>query len=133
MLFKVGGALVAGVVALLVVNSADAFFCYNASRSANGNAHAAKSQALVSVDEFLTGEVGLCPAGVEHVVTGLEDAGFETDFLINGNTIMAGGLEKNGKGGELLHNGKGIDHLSDEFFATADGLIGEGFGLCNGG
>ena len=25
---------------------------------------------------------------------------------------------------------EGIDHLSDEFFAVADGLIGEGFGIC---
>jgi len=43
---------------------------------------------------------------------------------------MAQGLEKNGKGEDLLHDGKGIDHLDEQFFATVDGLIGEAFALC---
>ena len=39
-------------------------------------------------------------------------------------------VEKNGKGEEKLHDGQGIDHLSEEFFAAADALIGPAFGLC---
>ena len=41
---------------------------------------------------------------------------------------MARGLERTHP--EKLSDGSGIDHLSDEFFATADPLIGEAFGLC---
>jgi hypothetical protein len=129
MIYRLTAVLGAGVLALLVASSADAFFCYNANRSENGNAHAANSKALSSVDEFLTESVGLCPAGVEHVKTGLEDAGFRTDFLINERTVMASGLEKNGKH-DKLSDGQGIDHLSQEFFDEADALIGEAFGLC---
>jgi hypothetical protein len=42
---------------------------------------------------------------------------------------MAQGLERSGND-DLLHDGKGIDHLSEEFFATVDPLIEEAFGLC---
>jgi hypothetical protein len=116
--------------------SALAFECYNASRSDQGNAHAAKSPALQSLSEVLADPeiVGLCPEGVEHVLAGLEDEGYRTDQVINFRTLMAGGLEKNGQpqGEELLHDGKGIDHLGEEFFATVDPLIGEGFGICFG-
>ena len=73
--------------------------------------------------------VGLCPEGVEFVVAGLEEAGFRTDVLINFRTLMAQGLERSGND-DLLHDGKGIDHLSEEFFATVDPLIEEAFGLC---
>lgn len=122
-------AFAAGCLALAIGASAYAFECYNANRSEQGNASAAKSKALVSPPEFLSEEVGLCPAGVAHVVAGLKEAGFQTDFLVNSVTLMAGGLEKNGKDAKL-HDGRGIDHLSQEFFETVDPLIGEGFGLC---
>lgn len=120
------------IVALFVVSSASAFECYNASRSDRGNAAAAKAPALASFEEILGDPeiVGLCPAGVDHVIEGLQEAGYDTDSLINFRTLMAGGLERNGKGADLLHNGKGIDHLSEEFFATVDPLIEEGFGIC---
>lgn len=120
------------VAIALTAGTSGAFFCYNASRSEQGNAGAANGQALASVEEFLAGELGLCPAGVQHVVSGLEAEGFRTDVVINVNTIMAGGLEKNEKGAEKLDDEQGIDHLSEEFFATADPLIGEAFGLCGG-
>jgi hypothetical protein len=45
-----------------------------------------------------------------------------------GHTIMASGLE--GKHEDKLHDDSGIDHLSEEFIAAADELIGEAFGLC---
>jgi hypothetical protein len=62
------------------------------------------------------------------VLSGLADAGFRTDILINTKTLMAGGLE--GTHPELLNNGSGIGHLSQAFFDTVDPLIGEGFGFC---
>jgi hypothetical protein len=72
--------------------------------------------------------VGLCPAGVDFVLDGLEEAGFRTDVLINFKTLMARGLERQHP--EKLQDGSGIDHLSEEFFATVDPLIGQAFGLC---
>ena len=111
--------------------SASAFECYNAIRSAQGNLSAAKSHGSMTLQEILADPefVGLCPAGVNFVIAGLQDAGFRTDILINSHTVMAGGLEKK-TDSALLQNGKGIDHLSDAFFETADGLIGEAFGIC---
>jgi hypothetical protein len=125
-----GGA--AAVVAIVLTGgSAFAFECYNASRSATGNEHGG-GNGLASIAEILANPeiVGLCPAGVDHVIEGLDDQGFKTDVLINQHTLMAGGLEKNGKGEDLLHDGQGIDHLSDAFFEAADTLIGEGFEIC---
>lgn len=109
---------------------AGAFECYNALRSAQGNLSAAKSSALVSFEEILGDPeiVGLCPEGIEYVLAGLEDAGFRTDVLINFRTIMASGLERTHP--EKLQDGSGIDHLSEEFFATVDPLIGQGFEIC---
>ena len=110
--------------------SAGAFECYNAIRSAQGNQSAAQSKALMSLSEILADPeiVGLCPAGVDFVIDGLQEAGFRTDVLINFRTLMASGLEKTHP--ERLQDGKGIDHLSAEFFATVDPLVGQAFGLC---
>jgi len=126
----------AGIAAALIVASAapaSAFECFNANRSAQGNASAAGSNGLASIATILADPniVGLCPDGVAFVIAGLEEAGFRTDILINVHTIMASGLEKTGKEDKLA-DGQGIDHLSEEFFATADGLIGEAFGFCAG-
>jgi hypothetical protein len=126
----VGAAGIATAVVLAFATPADAFECYNAVRSAQGNMSAAQSRALFSFEEILSDPeiVGLCPEGVEFVLAGLEDAGFRTDVLINFRTLMARGLERTHP--EKLQDGSGIDHLSEEFFATADALIGEAFGLC---
>ena len=51
-----------------------------------------------------------------------------TDVLINFRTLMASGLERTHP--EKLQDGSGVDHLSEEFFATADPLIGELVGIC---
>ena len=99
-------------------SSAFAFHCYNESRSEQGNDAAAKAQALVSAEEALIGFCGLTAAEAADVIAELEDQGFATDFLINFHAVMAGGLERNGKGEDLLHNDKGIDHLGDDFFAA---------------
>jgi hypothetical protein len=117
-------------VLALTCTSAFAFECYNASRSAQGNAAAgAHSGALSTLGDILADPeiVGLCPEGVDFVLDGLDALGYPTDVLINSHTLMAGGLEGTDKGEELLHNGKGIDHLSDAFFEDADALIGEAF------
>jgi hypothetical protein len=109
---------------------AGAFECYNAMRSAQGNMSAARSNALVSFEEILSDPeiVGLCPEGVQFVLAGVEEAGFRTDVLINFRTLMASGLERTHP--QKLQDGSGIDHLSEEFFATVDPLIGQAFGMC---
>jgi hypothetical protein len=125
---RAAGIATAGVV--LFATPASAFECYNAIRSAQGNLSAARANALYSFEEILSDPqiVGLCPDGVEFVLAGLEEAGFRTDVLINFRTIMASGLERTHP--ERLQDGSGIDHLSEDFFATVDPLIGEAFGLC---
>ena len=136
MRYRIPIALIAAMVALFAVGaSAYAFECYNTQRSAQGNAAAgANSNGLLSIERILSDPeiVGLCPAGVEHVISGLEDAGYRTDVLINFHALMALGLEKAGHE-DQLNDGKGIDHLTEEFFEVADALIGEGFGICGGG
>src|SRR5687768_4436618 len=123
------GAIAAGAALFALASPASAFHCYNAMRSAQGNMSAAKAGALVSFEEILSdpGIVGLCPEGVEFVITGTEAAGYRTDQLINFRTVMAQGLQKTGDPNELLSNGRGVDHLSDEFFGTVDPLIEEAF------
>jgi hypothetical protein len=125
-------SLAAFIALFAVAASTYAFECYNSSRSDQGNASAANAPALQSLAEILADPevVGLCPDGVEAVLAGLEEAGYDTDIVIHWRTLMAQGLEKNGKGEDLLHNGKGIDHLDEEFFATVDPLIGAAFALC---
>ena len=109
---------------------AGAFECYNAVRSAQGNQSAARSNALFSFEEILADPeiVGLCPDGAQFVLDGLEAAGFRTDVLINFRTLMASGLERTHP--EKLQDGSGVDHLSEEFFATVDPLIEQAFGMC---
>src|SRR6266508_150666 len=127
-------AFAAGMLALMMGASAYAFECYNANRSDQGNASAGdNSSALLSLERILSDPdiVGLCPEGVDHVINGLEDAGSRTDVLINFHTLMAQGLEKAGHE-DQLQDGRGIDHLSEEFFGVGDALIEEGFGICAG-
>lgn len=124
-------AIAAGAL-LAMAAPAGAFECYNAVRSAQGNASAAASRALLSFEEILSDPeiVGLCPEGVDHVLAGLDAEGFRTDVLINFRTLMARGLARTHP--EKLHDGSGIDHLSEDFFDTVDPLIEEGFGICFG-
>jgi hypothetical protein len=121
---------IATAVLIAFAAPAGAFECYNAMRSAQGNMSAAQSNALFSLEEILSDPeiVGLCPEGVQFVLAGLEEAGFRTDVLINFRTLMAGGLERTHP--EKLQDGSGIDHLSEDFFATVDPLIGQAFGMC---
>ena len=124
----VGATVIATVV--LTASSAFAFECYNANRSAQGNAAAAGANGFFTIEDALINFEGLCPAGAQVVIDGLAAAGFETDLLINAHALMAGGLEKSDKGEELLADGQGIDHLSDEFFETVGSLIPAGHAAC---
>ena len=128
LVIRAAGIALAALIAFAA--PAGAFECYNAMRSAQGNMSAARSNALVSFEEILSDPeiVGLCPEGVQFVLAGLEDAGFRTDVLINFRTLMASGLERTHP--EKLQDGSGIDHLSEEFFATVDPLIVQAFGMC---
>lgn len=112
------GAAAATASIALTGGAALAHECYNASRSEQGNASAARSQALVSAEEALALFCGLDAEQSAVVLAGLEEQGFETGFLINAHALMAGGLEKNGKGGEKLHDGQAIDHLGEDFFTA---------------
>jgi hypothetical protein len=127
---KVATTTVAVVGALSITGgSAFAFECYNASRSDRGNEAAAKSPALISAEEALAMFCGVEGERAAEALATLEAQGFDTSFLINGNALMAGGLEKNGKGAEKLHDGKAIDHLSEEFFGALFTVLPE----CAGG
>ncbi len=133
---KVVIVIIGGLALVMALaGPAAAYECYNASRSDTGNARvAANSQGLWTAERILGEGFGLCPAGVTHVIDGLHAANFDTSFTINPRTLMAGGLErgntKNPNAATLLHDGKGIDHLSEEFFAVADPLVEEAFGIC---
>jgi hypothetical protein len=122
---------IATAVLIAFAAPAGAFECYNALRSAQGNMSAARSNALFSLEEILSDPeiVGLCPEGVQFVLAELEEAGFRTDVLINFRTLMASGLERTHP--EKLQDGSGVDHLSEDFFATVDPLIGQAFGMCS--
>jgi hypothetical protein len=116
---KFGATALALTAAIaLTGSSAFAFECYNASRSEQGNESAANSAALVGPADLLVFFCGLSPEAAAARIAELEDEGFETDILINGHALMAGGLERNGKGEEKLHDGQAIDHMSDALFGA---------------
>lgn len=112
---------VAGVLALLLMGGpAYAHFCTNASRSEQGNEQvAANSKGWLSLDDFLR-FAGVCEDGVAHVVAGFEGTEWE-DLAIHGRTVMAQGLYHGDTG--LLHDGRGIDHLTEEDFVEIEALF----------
>ena len=61
--FLVGASAIAATLVIGSATPADAFECYNAMRSAQGNMSASKAKALVSIQEILADPeiVGLCP------------------------------------------------------------------------
>jgi len=117
-------------VIALSASSAFAFECYNVSRSDQGNAAAAGANGFFTIEQALIEFEGLCPEGAALVIAGRQQQGYRTDILINAHALMAGGLERNGKGGEKLHDGRGIDHLGEDFFAAVGGLIPAGQAAC---
>ena len=128
----------ATIVTVLSLGTGTAFAhqCYVASRSERGNAGAAHSQGWISfrslATDFLGGELGLCQAGVNHVLSGLETEGFDVDVLIHSKVTLAWGMaEHSPNAEELLTDGKGVAYIDWEWIeATATPLIGAAFGIC---
>jgi len=134
------GGTAAFAALALAAGPASAYHCVNESRSAQGNASAAThSDSWLGIEEAISDPeiigIDLCDAGVAAVLDGLEEAGFDPTLAINERTLMAQGLVKHlfdEEGNpieepvvipEQLSNGKGVDHLDEEFFVTADALI----------
>ena len=114
-------ALVGTTTALLMLGTTGAFAheCYNASRSATGNANAVNGQALVSYDELLG---LLCPAGADIVEAAVTANAFDADgILVNSNALMGAGKQAT--------DGQAIDYLPPWFSES----IGAAFGTCFGG
>jgi hypothetical protein len=139
---------VAGLIVALAAGAASAHECYNASRSAQGNAQiAANSNGHITFDEVLmffltdnTNGPGLCPAGAQVVIDEVEAAAaagtlaVDTSVVIGANSTQAGGIDNspNARAKANLSNGKGIDHLADN--AALGAFLGEhipdGFAAC---
>lgn len=112
-------AMVAVTTFALTGSSAFAFFCYNASRAPQGNAGAGGSSAHFALADAIVFFCGVDPDDLPAVFADLEEAGYPTDVVINVRTVMAQGIYHT-TNVQLLHNGKGIDHLSDTFFAAVE-------------
>jgi hypothetical protein len=113
--------LVGTTMALVLFSAAgaSAHECYNASRSATGNAHAVNGQALVSYDELLG---LLCPAGAAIVAGAVTANAFDTEgILVNSNALMGAGKQPT--------DGHAIDYLPGWFSES----IGAAFGTCAAG
>ncbi|WP_154402614.1 hypothetical protein [Nocardioides speluncae] len=104
-------------VVLFSATGAMAHECYNASRSANGNAHAVNGQHS-SYGELLD---VLCPAGDAIVEAAVAEHGFDSDgILVNTKALMGAGKHET--------DGHAIDYLPDWLSAA----IGAAFGTCFG-
>jgi hypothetical protein len=116
-----GITLVGTTTAMLILSAtgAAAHECYNASRSATGNAHAVNGQGLSSYGELLD---VLCPAGDAIVQAAVTAHNFDTDgILVNVNALMGAGKQAT--------DGRAIDYLPAWFSQS----IGAAFGTCFGG
>jgi hypothetical protein len=104
---------------ILSTTGASAHECYNASRSATGNANAVNGQGLSSYGELLD---ELCPAGDAIVEAAVAANDFDTDgILVNVNALMGAGKQET--------DGHAIDYLPGWFSQS----IGAAFGACFGG
>lgn len=112
-------AMVALATFALTGSSAFAFFCYNASRAPQGNAGAGASSAQFSLADAIVLFCGVDPGDLPAVLADIEQAGFPSDVVINIRTVMAQGLYRT-QNVHLLHNGKGVDHLSEAFFVVVE-------------
>jgi hypothetical protein len=136
--FLAAPAIVLGVVAL-TGSTAFAHECYNASRSANGNAGASQSNAwgTVTIEDVFADavanseEFGLPAADESDIPAMVADAlarGVPSSFVVHFPSTAASGVYGTAKSSD----GKGIDH----FFATFEGdlidsyLCGAGVGDC---
>jgi hypothetical protein len=108
-------------VLVLAATPAFGHECYNASRSATGNANAEKGVALSSYDELLT---ELCPEGAAIVQAWVSENNFATDgILVQVNALMGGGAHHNGN---KPTDGHDIDYLPAGFSEA----VGTAFFTC---
>jgi hypothetical protein len=117
---------------LIATGPALAHFCYNASRSEQGNRGAAASQGWFTLEQLLT-EFGLCPEGIDHFLDNVAGTGLPPDVVIHGRAVLANGRLRNPNVDKLIGksiNGKGIDHLIAVDWNEVDNLLDDAFALC---
>jgi hypothetical protein len=130
---KVPGALVGGVVAvLLVAGPAAAHECFVASRSAQGNASVGAHSAAwseASLDTILTQFIGVPQPVADCVEANADQYGIPSSFVFGdkqavgqGNVIAENNPNMTAKG--LSSNGKGIDHAEDAYGPAISAAIG---------
>jgi len=130
---KVPGAVVGGAVAvLLVAGPAAAHECFNASRSAQGNASVAahsSAWAEVSLDTILTQFIGVPQSVANCVEANAAQYGIPSSFVFGdkqavgqGGVIAENNPNMSAKG--LSSNGKGIDHAEDAYGPALNAAIG---------
>ncbi len=133
---KVPAAVVGGVVAvLLVAGPAAAHECFNASRSAQGNASvAAHSSAWgeVSLDTILTQFIGVPQSVATCVEANAGQYGIPSSFVFGdkqavGQDQVIAERNPNMSAKGLSSNGKGIDHAQDAYGPA----IGAAIGACS--
>ena len=130
---KAPGAVAAGAVAvLLVAGPAAAHECFNASRSAQGNASVGAHSAAwqeVSLDTILTQFIGVPQPVADCVEAHAADFGLPTSFVFGdkqaagqGGVIAENNPNMTAKG--LSSNGTGIDHAEDAYGPAIGAAIG---------
>lgn len=115
-------------VLMLTATSALAHICYNTSRSTTGNVQAASnSDVFVAVDfeSMIAGARAVCPPEADDEIDAveniLEQAGLLDElFVTNTKHVMASGAVNSPT--DVLHDGKGIDHLPGSLFAAVEAL-----------
>ncbi|HZP56667.1 MAG TPA: hypothetical protein VFC53_03830 [Dehalococcoidia bacterium] len=114
----IAAIVAAGLMVAAIPGSAFAHECFNASRSARGNAGASNSQAwlTVSIEEFYGDpELGLTQAQAAQAVQLALESGVPHTFtiFIGNHTIGEGtpAFSQFGKGAD----GQGIDHVFDAY------------------
>jgi hypothetical protein len=112
--------------------AANAYDCFNASRSAQGNTSAANSGNWWSVPEILTALAGLSPDQVTAAMAVInQDPRVPANFTVFLNPAHVGELATKMRD-DLATNGKGIDHSDDYPTPVFDALIEDVFTALGG-
>jgi len=129
-----------GLAMVLASSPAFAHECYNASRSATGNASiAAHSPSYISLsdaalDFFTTPPpdgLGLCDAGASWLLDQIDanaaSLGVSSNTQISIRVVQAGGIDHspNARAQANQSNGKGVDHLGEN--SALNAFIGANF------
>ncbi|HET6817282.1 MAG TPA: hypothetical protein VFH66_08685 [Mycobacteriales bacterium] len=126
---KLAAVAVTTVTALgATAGAANAYDCFNASRSAQGDVSAAANSGnWWSVPEILSALAGLSPDQVDQVMAVVnQDPRVPANFTVFLNPAHVGELATNMRA-DLATNGKGIDHSDDYPTPVFDALIEDVF------